>query len=83
MHRGRFRTNVLISKLVGETNSLRLVFDRAAIHNGVFKLIFDSAVNGVTLRNVSMMFSSHIGHVGFLTKSSTVLPEARSTTGAV
>lgn len=53
---GCFRTNVFISKLVCETDSLGLVLDGAAIHDGMLELIFDSSVNGVTLRHVSINF---------------------------
>lgn len=53
------RTNILVGKLVRETDTLGLMLDGAAVHDGVLELIFDCAVNGVTLRNISEHSPNH------------------------
>lgn len=50
-------TNVFISQLVSQSDPLRLVLDRLAVHDGRFKLLRNTPVNSVTLRigwNVSV-----------------------------
>jgi hypothetical protein len=43
------RTDILVSQLVGETNTLRLVLDGFAIDDGLLKLLGNCAMNGVAL----------------------------------
>lgn len=43
-------TDVLVSELMAQSNSLGLVFDRAAIHNGVLELLQDGLMDLITLR---------------------------------
>lgn len=76
------RTDILVSELVRKTNPLRLVLDGATVHNSMLELVLDRSVNGITLSLISevqLVVTSREMH----TKSSTVHPEARSTTGAV
>lgn len=47
--RGDIRTNIFVSKLVRETDSLRLMLDGLAIDNGHLEVLYNRAVNGVTL----------------------------------
>lgn len=51
--RTRGLTDVLISELVGEPHTLRLVLDRFPVHNGVLELFENAAMNRVALRHVS------------------------------
>jgi hypothetical protein len=45
------RTDIFIRKLVRETNPLRLMLDRFAVHNGVLELLDDRLVDRITLCN--------------------------------
>ena len=45
----RVRTNVFIGKLVRETDALRLVLDRAPVHNSLLELLLDRFVDRNTL----------------------------------
>lgn len=47
------RTDIFIRKLVREPDSLRLVFDRAAVDNRMLELVLDRSMNVVTLRALS------------------------------
>ena len=45
-------TDILICELMRQADSLRLMFDRTTIDNGVFELLHNSLVNGVTLSRI-------------------------------
>ena len=76
------RTDILVCELVRKADSLRLVLDGATVHNSVLELVLDGSVNSITLLLISAAESSGTRRC-LHTKSSTVHPEARSTTGAV
>lgn len=76
------RTNILVSELMRKADSLRLVLNRPTVHNSMLELVFDRSVNGITLSLISVAQLTVTGRE-MHTKSSTVHPVARSTTGAV
>lgn len=76
------RTDILVSELVRKTNPLRLVLDGATVHNSMLELVLDRSVNGITLSLISVAQLTVTGREVH-TKSSTVHPVARRTTGAV
>lgn len=86
-------TDVLVSELVGESHTLRLMLNRLSVHDGGLELLNDGAVNSIALRNITIsiviidlevMCQVQVGlwtRVE-LTKSSIVHLVERSTTGA-
>jgi hypothetical protein len=42
-------TDVFIFQFVGQANSLRLMFYRTTVYNGMFELFDNCFVNGITL----------------------------------
>ena len=45
-------TDVFVRQLVGQTDPLRLVLDRLAVHNGVLELLNDGLVDGIALSSL-------------------------------
>jgi hypothetical protein len=76
------RTDVLVLQLVRQSDSLGLMLNRLAVHNGRLELLDNGLVDGVTLKPHQWQ-STHVHASKPLTKSSTVHRSARSTTGAV
>jgi hypothetical protein len=52
--RGKKHTNIFVCQLVRETDSLRLVLDRLAVHDGRLELLSDAPMNGIALGQVSI-----------------------------
>ena len=42
-------TDVFVGKLMGQSDTLRLMLDRFSVYDGVLKLFYDGLVDGVTL----------------------------------
>lgn len=76
------RTNIFVRKLVVQPNPLWLVLDRLSVHNRLLELLFNRAVNRITLYPSVCLVSGELGSWGH-TKSSTVQAYDRRTTGAV
>lgn len=75
-------TDILICKLVRQSHTLRLMFYRAAIDDGLLELLHNSLVNGIALSNFHQGASIWSRQGALRTKSSTVHAFCRSTTGA-
>ena len=74
-------TNIFIRQLVGQTDTLGLVFDRSTVYDCVFELLNNGLVNSVALGKVSKNSQWPPWRLK-LTKSSTVEAFFLSTTGA-
>lgn len=48
-------TDIFVGKFVAQPDSLRLVFDGAAVHDSMFELFHDRFVNLITLQDVSII----------------------------
>lgn len=51
-------TDILVSKLMGQSHTLRLMLNRLSVHDGSLELLNDGAVNGVALCNMTVSMGS-------------------------
>lgn len=83
MHNECPLTDIFISQLVTEPDSLWLMFNRFAIHDGYTEVLSNRLVDSVTLHKLVVDTQQGMDEGARLTKSSTVRLVARSTTGCV